>query len=485
MNLVANVHCHFMNSSHVPDAYFKAPNFFGQLADTITKNDDFLDVHNFWFQNKTIDNYITRGQFKYSNVKPQDDIVFGNSNIPGYHLITPLMMNMVAACNTNPVTDINKYMFTNPFTNPTPDGTASGVSPFEVQVQEYSLLAALYPYRVFPFITFNPLVPGNLELCKNAVGNLGFVGIKMYPAHGYSPDPFDYWIGNNGAKAGINLNLLNSSKSDWNSFSSVGQSLIDFYNWADSLALPITIHCQYNSMQKVSGEDIDVLCKLNDPAHFRSVLTAFKRIRINFAHFGGDEYSLKCVNDNSIACICSQCAEFNFSSRTCNKLAGDNQKQFAFNCIQTIIDFAKDPQLGIDRIFADVAAHYFAIDDDIGHLFALGKDRTRYVSHILSILQKVNDLKVRPMFGTDSPVKNVSGISDKDYLNCYTGIIQPNSSKEFYWDNAIYFIFGPNRLIPNSYKTFITKATSNNIPSSSITHLAVISNDNGKSVKLA
>ena len=56
------------------------------------------------------------------------------------------MMNMIAACNTNPTID-GEYRYNDPFENPNEqtDGTNSSI----VQVHEYSLLAALYPHRAF------------------------------------------------------------------------------------------------------------------------------------------------------------------------------------------------------------------------------------------------------------------------------------------------------------------------------------------------
>jgi len=57
MSRIANIHCHFMNSSHVPKEYFNC--FENTLINTFRS---FIEEKYFWYKGKTIDNYITRGQ---------------------------------------------------------------------------------------------------------------------------------------------------------------------------------------------------------------------------------------------------------------------------------------------------------------------------------------------------------------------------------------------------------------------------------------
>jgi predicted TIM-barrel fold metal-dependent hydrolase len=488
MNLIANVHCHFMNSSHVPQSYFDAKSIFGELEVGVTKSRDFLDVKNFWFKNRTIDNYITLGQFKYSNIKGEDTIKFAGPQNTGYQIITPLMMNMVAACNTTRISSDN-YEYNDPLFNAGSKGGADGVSPFRIQVQEYSLLAALYPNRVFPFVVFNPLVDGNLGMCKNAVKDLGFIGIKMYPSHGYSPDPFDYLLDK--SKMPVDLAIA-----DPVFFNIYGQRLIEFYKWANELDLPITVHCRYLSMQKTIDLDDQAMIAFNNPRGWERVLNAYTQIRVNFAHFGGDNYALSCTCQNSFGCFCEHGCDHIEAGPDglpyCTKIRAEIKKpdrDLSYTWLQTIIKLA---EANPGRIFSDIAANYFALDDTFGHPFSRQNDRERYVNHIYTILQEVKkgNLAVQLMFGTDTPVKTIENVSDKQFLENYAKIINPQLYPEFYWDTAIKFLFGKDRVIPEMYRKFLSQADDiycirrdDGTRSRDANQLRLISNDNGHTVR--
>jgi len=181
-----------------------------------------------------------------------------------------------------------------------------------------------------------------LDICKNAVNNLGVVGIKMYPAHGYSLDPFNYLDDQKDRNNVINADLKDKSYLKY--FDPVGQSLINFYIWADYKALPITVHSQFISMQKINKDD--VMCEFNHPKHWINVLKNFKNIRVNFAHCGGSEYSIDC-NQNSLSCFTATCNEFN--SGVCSKSANNEERKFAFDCLNSIITIEKNQNLNANN----------------------------------------------------------------------------------------------------------------------------------------
>jgi len=466
-----------MNSSHLPDYYMK------QFENFIKKFESFMDVDKFWFKDRILDNYVRLGQYSIKP-KPDDILITDIQGTQGYHILVPLMMNMVVACNTEELAE-GIYAYKDPFLYSY--SQTRGSTPFITQVYEYSLIAALYPYRVFPFIVFNPLIQASaagkfhLDMCKNAIDNLGFVGIKLYPAHGYSPDPFDYLV-NPSKKINIQGSELNNPDI-YKEFNPVGQALIDLYSWVNEKKLPVTTHCQHYSMQKVVKKTDENLAHKNSPDKWENVLAHFSDIRINFAHFGGNEYSQKCINHNSLSCVvdsgkCSEIFTAN-PAKPCRKMIKDEERTFSLNSLIKIIKFANNPELNAkNRIFTDIASHYF--NKNLFNWFG-EKDQKRYVNHIKSIIDFQNnsavDSKLKFMYGTDTPVPTLYNISDKKYLAGYTNILNPDFYKNFYWDNAVEFLFGSERKFPSSYIKFINNAGSEYCLQMDLSHLNKISSD--------
>jgi len=185
---------------------------------------------------------------------------------------------------------------------------------YEIQIQDFEALKEALPDRVYPFFSIDPrrdseFKHGVLGEIKKHVGqNKTFAGLKLYTALGYSPtDPV----------------LYDNSK---------GQSV---YSWCQRHNIPITVHCGYSGfshtlkrnvvhgdiyyppagqvipMKHLSEDnvleyqygifDFDEMVKerqiyLNHPKLWRKVLEKYPRLRINFAHMGGNRQVAKYAN---------------------------------------------------------------------------------------------------------------------------------------------------------------------------------------------
>ena len=185
---------------------------------------------------------------------------------------------------------------------------------YEIQIQDLQALKEAMPDKVYPFFSIDPrreseFKHGVLGEIKKYVGKRKtFTGLKLYTGLGYSPtDPV----------------LFDNSK---------GQSV---YGWCQRNKIPITVHSGYggfsntlnrsvihgdifypNAGEVLPMEDVDkdLILKyesgilnfsemvkerqlyLNHPKLWRKVLEKYPRLRINFAHMGGNHQVAKYAN---------------------------------------------------------------------------------------------------------------------------------------------------------------------------------------------
>jgi len=177
---------------------------------------------------------------------------------------------------------------------------------YDIQIQDLSSLKEALPDRVYPFFSIDPrreseFEHGILGEIKKHVGRKKtFAGLKLYTSLGYSP---------------TNPILYDNSK---------GQSV---YGWCQRHRIPITVHCGNNGfahalernvvhgdvyypnagevtpMEHISKDlilkydhgilNFDDMVKerqvfLNHPKLWRKVLDKYPRLKINFAHMGGN-----------------------------------------------------------------------------------------------------------------------------------------------------------------------------------------------------
>ncbi len=149
------------------------------------------------------------------------------------------------------------------------------------QIQDLSALRKKRPARLFPFLGIDPRREGLLDLVKQYIEKENFVGLKMYPALGFFPDD---------------------------------ERLFPIFEYAVKHNLPITSHCVPKNKnhfrtpitdemkKKVEAEDFDrdqmkdyfksnydFAYYLNHPHWYTKVLNKFPTLKINLAHFGGND----------------------------------------------------------------------------------------------------------------------------------------------------------------------------------------------------
>ncbi len=146
---------------------------------------------------------------------------------------------------------------------------------YQKQLDELASLSRRYPQKVLPFCCVDPRRPGIVDQAIQLVTTGGFAGIKLYPALGYFP--YD-------------------------------EQLYPLYSFAQKNQVPITVHASrgvvyYQGKNLASllvksrvpvpaalykkKEDIGQI--FSHPLQWRLLLAEFPKLKINFAHFGGEK----------------------------------------------------------------------------------------------------------------------------------------------------------------------------------------------------
>lgn len=140
---------------------------------------------------------------------------------------------------------------------------------FLSQVTELAHLKWRWGDLIRPFLGVDPRRPGLLDLVRRAHEELGFEGLKLYPALGFLPDD---------------------------------PALTPVYAYAQEHDLPVVSHCSKGGLTfqgrlprvhprtgaplgGITRAEYARLC--SHPANFESVLTRFPELRVCLAHFGG------------------------------------------------------------------------------------------------------------------------------------------------------------------------------------------------------
>lgn len=143
------------------------------------------------------------------------------------------------------------------------------------QVKLHQLLSALTGGYMRPLVAYNPwtdIVTGGQSLARvrDAVGNRGFVGVKIYPPNGFYP------YGNVSRRG---------SPSIGPSFAELDRVLEKLWETTEELDVPVMAHTNDSSGK---NHDFD---QLGGPAGWIALLKRFDgkgAPRINFGHLGGD-----------------------------------------------------------------------------------------------------------------------------------------------------------------------------------------------------
>ncbi len=154
---------------------------------------------------------------------------------------------------------------------------------FLTQLEDVTALRDYYESKnlpvLLPFISVDPRRVGLTKLVKQYIEDHRFAGIKLYPALGFFPDD---------------------------------ERLMEIYKYAEENQIPITTHCipknkthfRYKPTKKMiekakkrfsffdkkdSKKAYDFAKYLNHPDNYKYILERFPKLKINLAHFGGNQ----------------------------------------------------------------------------------------------------------------------------------------------------------------------------------------------------
>lgn len=251
-----DVHCHLFNRDYIPDNYFhlRLPwllkrSMLRRLIRILQgrrKDDDT------WTQHAT-DFMEVAGKERLTDVAAE---LLGQS--PDDFLICPLMMDMTQAFGKTNVRDMHH------------------------QLDAMREVRNAFPDRILPFVALDPNNPDMERLFDKAFSDdYRFFGVKIYPVLGYLPNH---------------------------------PRLMDVFERCEALDIPVTTHCGGNATRALAnafdlpyrrydekGQAVDEVLSVrfknetekgryfSDPARWAPVLERFPKLRLNLAHFGGDE----------------------------------------------------------------------------------------------------------------------------------------------------------------------------------------------------
>ncbi len=143
--------------------------------------------------------------------------------------------------------------------------------PFTFQARLISDLSLENFGALMPFVMVDPRRTRARDLLVRCLEQLGFYGVKMYPALGYHPDPDS---------------LYNDPQTN--------DELRAIYDYCESHMVPITTHC---SPGGAYSDDIlrskQIRAEFTQPWSWAGVLGKYPMLYINFAHFGQDLIQIK------------------------------------------------------------------------------------------------------------------------------------------------------------------------------------------------
>jgi predicted TIM-barrel fold metal-dependent hydrolase len=151
--------------------------------------------------------------------------------------------------------------------------------PFPFQLKLISEIALEEPGVLMPFVMVDPRRIKGSDLLIRCLEEMGFLGVKFYPALGYHPDPDS---------------VYNDPQTN--------DELRKIYDYCESNSVPMTAHC---SPGGAYSNDIlkekTVRAELTRPQSWAGVLRKYPKLQLNLAHFGQDLMAIKDPNSWSRA----------------------------------------------------------------------------------------------------------------------------------------------------------------------------------------
>lgn len=250
-----DVHCHLFNRDYIPDNYFHL------RLPWLLKRSMLRRLIRILQGRRKDDDTWTQHATDFMEVASKESLKDVAAELlrqlDGDFLICPLMMDMTQAFGTSHVRDMHH------------------------QLDAMREVRNAFPDRMLPFVALDPNNPDMELLFEKAFSDdYRFFGVKIYPVLGYLPNH---------------------------------PRLMDVFERCEALDIPVTTHCGGNATRALAnrfelpyrryenGQSVDdvVIVQFtseaekgryfSDPARWAPVLERFPKLRLNLAHFGGDE----------------------------------------------------------------------------------------------------------------------------------------------------------------------------------------------------
>ncbi len=384
---VFNVHCHLLNFRFVPD---KMTKLLAHIPEDIADDDWFGVAAGFLFNVIPGPRYNRIRSFlktyKKSIHKVAQDYVKKSMKNARIDICVPLMMDLEQASREPKDVNVPYYR-------------GNG----ESQISLISEQVRRFPWRVFPFIMFDPRRQDADKICIDALRNKGFIGIKMYPALGYSPS----------------CRVLKKTSP------AAAVRLGNLYKYCGDNQVPITAHASVGgaySTERDSNRELDVW-PLTEVSNWIDPILEHN-LKINFAHLGGNY-----MHDTDSKRVQSA----TWRRQILNLIARSRNEK------------------GFGTVFSDISFHDMA----------LGGDKRRYFRELITLM-KNSDYSPGILFGTDSSMISHTW-SESDYIKPFRKYLPPKMQTRIFCDNPTSFLFD-NARIPDAYVKFLKSRLGDPLP---------------------
>lgn len=383
---IINTHCHILNFAFVPDKMFK---LLSGVPEELVRKHALQEI-----VQSIVD--LTGAQYKHLDEILQ---IYCNNNIEnaaawyiqkmeeaGIKIATPLMMDLEACFQQRAIEPDETYI---PYACYPENGNE------DTQINQISKIVAKYPWQIFPFIMFDPRRKNAVEICKQALEEKGFLGIKLYPALGYFP-------------------VLGAGQSK-----EIDDALKSMYAYCDSHRIPITVHCATRGAYAQHNPNWQDIWKKTAPWQWLETIKTYN-LKINFAHFGGANIKHPLDRETQLS------SEWHKNIQTIMRLM----------YMQNIINSKAS-------VFADVSYH------------ELAHDRELQDEYFLALKANLNErhYQNQVIFGTDAPMISHTW-SETEFIAPFLKYLNELEQKKLFFDNPTKFLF-ENREIPPSYIKFL------------------------------
>lgn len=397
MDTIIDIHSHLLSMQYIPDDV-------SRTSSGITENSKFIK----WLV-KHVCGKNTQEFFAIMNAKTLIEIAkiaVDEMDQSGVAFTTPMLMDLwPGSINSEPEIQNNN-------------------SPYECQLNDFfgkDGVLQQFPWRFMPFVMFDPRRKDSFEKFTDSY-NKGAIGVKMYPAMGYNPNPRMY---EDHSKIPAKISGPNSIKK----YDLVQENLIKLYEFCQGNNIPITTHVTPGGSlpgdmkPTIKDRMENEVWVYTDPNNWIDVLNDYK-VRVNFAHFGTGNYLLNEDDDD-------------YSSMEKLKIIkGKKWRSDILGFIQ------RDDFQG--KAFADLACHeemcLSECSDETGNYF-------RRLDEELLTDKKT---KSKILFGSDWPMNRRTCLL-KQYVGKYKSELSESKFKLIAQSNSVKFLFGESGKIPENY----------------------------------